>query len=262
MLIDAKTGKIRYGRIITCTDADTDGVEITNFLLRDVLKTAPEYHRKELIWKLFLPLFRITTKTGEFVFLFSKYEYDAWVKEHFDEIQGRMHCKGANSISGVVSKNMKTGKYLKQFAYKNADQYKLNACSEQFSLINTLSHEFAETSDKNRLIYSFDDHANDKMTLDEFYHFFCKQTILQKAQRHFPSENDLWTPTQRKMFHTMFLVAVQSVKDNETIKTLMASTELFTRYKHGDDCLIDPFKRLVREKPDFAVLYTESLEVF
>lgn len=140
MLIDADTGKKRYGRIICCTDADTDGFVIKDYFFCDLLEFAPSYHTEECLWKLFLPLFYITTKNGgDTKFLFSKFEYDTWVKDHFDDIRERTHCKGANNITAIVANQLKTTKYLKQFSGRNAGNYKLNACAEKIAQINSLS---------------------------------------------------------------------------------------------------------------------------
>lgn len=174
------------------------------------------------MWKLFLPLYHLVLRSGEHVFLFSQYEYDAWVGKRFDEIGG------ANSISKIVAKQLLNNKYLKQFAYGHADVFNAHACSRKLPLIESLAKEFAETVNKPDLIYDFDENKNSTLNLNSFYQLFGKQTILQLAERHFLHENDMMTPTMRKIYDTIYLEALSTGIDKPTIKTLMCALELHT----------------------------------
>lgn len=74
--LDSKTGKIqydknklRYGRILLCTDADPDGQAIKNLLLTCFWSLCPELIINGHIYSAIPPLFRITTKKNEYIYL-------------------------------------------------------------------------------------------------------------------------------------------------------------------------------------------------
>lgn len=74
--VDAKTrrpiwdaDKLRYGSIILCTDADPDGASIKNLLLTMFWVLCPNIIIEGRVYSAIPPLFRITTKKNEYIFL-------------------------------------------------------------------------------------------------------------------------------------------------------------------------------------------------
>lgn len=74
--LNAKTGKmtydpskLRYGKIIMCCDADADGESIKNLLLTCFWSLCPELVINGHIYAAIPPLFRITTKKNEYIYL-------------------------------------------------------------------------------------------------------------------------------------------------------------------------------------------------
>ena len=74
--IDKKTGKLiydksklRYGKILLCADGDPDGQSIKNLLLEFFWWLCPELVTNGHIYSTLPPLFRITTKKNEYIFL-------------------------------------------------------------------------------------------------------------------------------------------------------------------------------------------------
>ena len=73
---DKKTGKLfydrsklRYGKILLCADGDPDGQSIKNLLLEFFWWLCPELVLNGHIYSTLPPLFRITTKKNEYIFL-------------------------------------------------------------------------------------------------------------------------------------------------------------------------------------------------
>ena len=73
---DKKTGKLfydksklRYGKILLCADGDPDGQSIKNLLLEFFWWLCPELVMNGHIYSTLPPLFRITTKKNEYIFL-------------------------------------------------------------------------------------------------------------------------------------------------------------------------------------------------
>lgn len=61
--------KLRYGKIIMCCDADPDGQAIKNLLLTYFWEMCPELVVEGYIYAAVPPLFRITTKKNEYIYL-------------------------------------------------------------------------------------------------------------------------------------------------------------------------------------------------
>lgn len=74
--VDSKTrrpiwdsSKLRYGSVILCTDADPDGASIKNLLLTMFWELCPNVITEGRVYSAIPPLFRITTKKNEYIFL-------------------------------------------------------------------------------------------------------------------------------------------------------------------------------------------------
>ena len=61
--------KMRYGKILLCTDADPDGQAIKNLLLTYFWNICPELVTNGHIYVAIPPLFRITTKKNQYIYL-------------------------------------------------------------------------------------------------------------------------------------------------------------------------------------------------
>lgn len=61
--------KLRYGKILLAADADPDGASIRNLLIEMFWWLCPELIEKGHLYTTMPPLFRVTTKKNEYVFL-------------------------------------------------------------------------------------------------------------------------------------------------------------------------------------------------
>ena len=77
--------KLRYGKIILATDADPDGEAIKNLLLTYFWSICPELILNGYIYCAIPPLFRITTKKNEYIFLRDAAALEEYKKEHSKE---------------------------------------------------------------------------------------------------------------------------------------------------------------------------------
>lgn len=90
--LDQKTHKLiydkkrlRYGSVILCADGDPDGEAIKNLLLTFFWALCPELIINGHIHVAVPPLFRITTKKNEYIFLRDGVALEAYKKEHTTE---------------------------------------------------------------------------------------------------------------------------------------------------------------------------------
>ena len=90
--IDPKTNKLiydkkklRYGKILMCADGDPDGQAIKNLLLEFFWWLCPELIINGHICTTLPPLFRITTKKNEYIFLTDNAALEKYKQEHLNE---------------------------------------------------------------------------------------------------------------------------------------------------------------------------------
>lgn len=77
--------KLRYGRIILCADADPDGQAIKNLLLTCFWALCPELVINGHIYAAIPPLFRITTKKNDYIYLRDTVALEGYKQTHIGE---------------------------------------------------------------------------------------------------------------------------------------------------------------------------------
>ena len=77
--------KLRYGRIILCADADPDGQAIKNLLLTCFWTLCPELVINGHIHAAIPPLFRITTKKNDYIYLRDAAALEEYKRDHAGE---------------------------------------------------------------------------------------------------------------------------------------------------------------------------------
>lgn len=90
--LDSKTNKLiydikklRYGKILLCADADPDGASIRNLLIEMFWWLCPELILNGHIYTTMPPLFRITTKKNEYIYLKDENELNEYKNKHKNE---------------------------------------------------------------------------------------------------------------------------------------------------------------------------------
>ena len=90
--LDSKTkkliydkNKLRYGKILMCCDADTDGQAIKNLLLTYFWSLCPDLIKNGHIYTTLPPLFRITTNKNKYIYLKDAKELEEYKEKHKNE---------------------------------------------------------------------------------------------------------------------------------------------------------------------------------
>lgn len=86
--------KLRYGKIIAAADADFDGFAIENLLFNILWYMCPELITNGHVYSAVPPLFRVTTKKNEYIYLRDAEALAAYQKEHSAEVQSIGRLKG------------------------------------------------------------------------------------------------------------------------------------------------------------------------
>ena len=79
------TNKLRYGKILLCADADPDGQAIKNLLLTCLWSLCPELVINGHVYSTLPPLFRITTKKNEYIYIRDAAELEEYKIQHSGE---------------------------------------------------------------------------------------------------------------------------------------------------------------------------------
>ena len=84
--------RLRYSRIISCTDADEDGKSIRSLLFTFLWSVCPELFTNGHVYAAIPPLFRVTTKKNEYVYLKDADALDNYKRKNSAKVQvvGRM----------------------------------------------------------------------------------------------------------------------------------------------------------------------------
>lgn len=93
--------KLRYGKILLCADADPDGQAIKNLLLTCFWSLCPDLVKNGHIYATIPPLFRITTKKNEYIYLRDSAELEEYKAKH----QGEKYLVNRNKGLGEQDAN-------------------------------------------------------------------------------------------------------------------------------------------------------------
>lgn len=109
--IDKTTGKLiydekklRYGNIFIATDADEDGFQIRLLLINMFWCLCPELVTAGKLWAVVPPLFRITNKKNEYIYLKDHEELAQYNKKHKSESFDVGRLKGLGEMSPEEAK--------------------------------------------------------------------------------------------------------------------------------------------------------------
>ena len=86
--------KLRYGKIIACADADADGAMIENLLFNILWYLCPELIVYGHVYSSIPPLFRVTTKKNEYIYLKGQKELDEYKIANPNSVAAISRMKG------------------------------------------------------------------------------------------------------------------------------------------------------------------------
>lgn len=86
--------KLRYNKIIACTDADPAGAAIENLLFNILWYICPELLLNGHVYSTIPPLFRVTTKKNEYIYLKDETALSEYQKKNSKKVQSIGRLKG------------------------------------------------------------------------------------------------------------------------------------------------------------------------
>ena len=90
--------KLRYDKIIACTDADPAGAAIENLLFNILWYICPELLLNGHVYSTIPPLFRVTTKKNEYIYLKNETALSEYQKKNGKKIQSIGRLKGLGEM--------------------------------------------------------------------------------------------------------------------------------------------------------------------
>lgn len=90
--------KLRYDKIIACTDADPAGAAIENLLFNILWYICPELLLNGHVYSTIPPLFRVTTKKNEYIYLKDETALSEYQKKNGKKIQSIGRLKGLGEM--------------------------------------------------------------------------------------------------------------------------------------------------------------------
>lgn len=125
--------KLRYDKIIACADADFDGYAIENLLFNILWYLCPELVINGHVYSSVPPLFRVTTKKNEYVYLKDEKALDAYKKKNASKIKTISREKGLGEMDSDELSHA-----LLDPATRNVIQLQVSDIDETDALFKTL----------------------------------------------------------------------------------------------------------------------------
>ena len=146
--------KLRYGKIMMAADADPDGEAIKNLLLTLFWELCPELVINGHIYATVPPLFRVTTKKNEYIYLRDNNELEEYKKKHANEKYLINRNKGLGEQD-----SHELGECLLEPATRNVQQITVKDAIETEKLFETFMGP--STQPRKEYILKYSEEAND-----------------------------------------------------------------------------------------------------
>lgn len=146
--------KLRYGKIMMAADADPDGEAIKNLLLTLFWELCPELVINGHIYATVPPLFRVTTKKNEYIYLRDNNELEEYKKKHVNEKYLINRNKGLGEQD-----SHELGECLLEPATRNVQQITVKDAIETEKLFETFMGP--STQPRKEYILKYSEEAND-----------------------------------------------------------------------------------------------------
>ena len=146
--------KLRYGKIMMAADADPDGEAIKNLLLTLFWELCPELVINGHIYATVPPLFRVTTKKNEYIYLRDNNELEEYKKKHVNEKYLINRNKGLGEQD-----SHELGECLLEPTTRNVQQITVKDAIETEKLFETFMGP--STQPRKEYILKYSEEAND-----------------------------------------------------------------------------------------------------
>jgi DNA topoisomerase II len=236
--------KLRYGKVVVISDADTDGKHITGLILNVFHSLYPSLiERGDFLFSMRTPIMTVTVGKSERD-MYSSYEHEEFVKTLTKAQLNSMKIKWRKGLGSSKRDEVK-----KSFGQR---MVKFNPDKEcDANLIKAFDKKFADQRKTWMMEYLPSQEVlpmEEKTELQPISHFVNQEFItfsMEDCSRSLPHVMDGLKESQRKVLYTCFKKNIV----NQTIKVaqLAGSVAECTQYHHGEQNLLETIIKLAQD---------------
>jgi DNA topoisomerase-2 len=236
--------KLRYGKVVVISDADTDGKHITGLILNVFHSLYPSLiERGDFLFSMRTPIMTVTVGKIERD-MYSSHEHEEFVKTLTDAKLRTMKIKWRKGLGSSKRDEVKKsfGQRMVRF---NPDK----ECDA--NLVKAFDKKFADQRKTWMMEYQPSDAVlpmEEKTEIQPISHFVNQEFItfsMEDCARSLPHVMDGLKESQRKVLYTCFKKKIV----NQTVKVaqLSGSVAECTQYHHGEQNLLETIIKLAQD---------------
>lgn len=228
---------LRYGKLIIATDADVDGIHIRGLVINFFDHFWPELLDLGFIHNFYTPIV-IFTKEGKKVNIqemFTDHEMKKWIEENGGKIPSGWKYQYYKGLGTNTKQDM--SRYMKKLP-EYVKTYLIDT-KKDHEMIQYAYEKDTEWRKKQILEYNPNDVISSiRQRKDILYNEFLTKELnhfqFHDVARHIPNLMDGFTPSQRKVLHTMMKKNIYGKDKSIKIVQLTGMVMTETCYHHGD----------------------------
>ena len=234
---DKEYRTLRYGRLMTLTDADVDGLHILGLALNFIHTLFPSLFQREepFVVHMSTPIAKIP-KLNDKLF-FDEREYNAFMKEHNHKYKAKYY-KGLGTSSRTEVKQTFGQKLIEFVPDEDMDMDMSKVFHNEKGLSDKRKRWLA---DYDPLGYKQFDNGKgiSQMAISDFLNHHMIQFSIADCERNIPGLMDGLKQTQRKVLYGCFK---RKLKSDIKVASLAGYLTEHTKYHHGEVSLQDTIK--------------------
>jgi DNA topoisomerase-2 len=232
--VDENYKKLRYGRVMIVTDADTDGLHISALLQNMFHALFPTLLRRDppFVTAMQTPIVRVYQGKTDKLF-YDEQEYRRYVRENQGKKINKKYYKGLGSSN--EEDVMETfGQKLVEF---EEDEKTFESMNKVFHLkYSDMRKDWLETYDPNRVVLKWDGNKPEKKTITytDYINTELIKFSLDDCKRSIPSLMDGLKEGHRKVLYVTFIRKLKYTGKTIKVAQLAGSVSEKAGYHHGE----------------------------
>ena len=236
--LDENYKKLRYGKVMVVSDADSDGKHITGLILNIFHSMYPSLLQREFLFSMRTPIMTVYSRGVE-KDIYSEEEG----KVYLHSLKGKFDVKWRKGLGSSKNDEVKKsfGKRIVKFvADEKADEEMVKAFDKKFAdqRKEWLASSVTQEDEKNEVVGGVENLPISRFINHEFIDF-----SLEDCQRSLPNVLDGLKESQRKV---LYACLKKRLTTNTKVAQLAGSVAEMTQYHHGEQNLLDTIIKLAQ----------------
>lgn len=235
--------KLRYGKIMLCSDADVDGFHITGLLYNFFHTLFPSLLKIEGFFNFMrVPIVKITQK-GKTISFFNQYQANKYIEENKIKKDNIKYFKG---LGTAVPKDIKEDFGRRVVAVvddEKSDEMMNNIFAKENS---DFRKEWLKTYDPVQYSDNGKDYQTEKLPITSFLNNELINFSIDDCKRSIPSLIDGLKESHRKVLYTAFKRKLLYTSKSLKVAQFAGSVAEESNYHHGEQNLYDTITKLAQ----------------